>query len=146
MSISAKNLTQEAPRSPRVRTKGYALLARMADKGRAALNDTAGEYHFDCPLDNILFDFAGVKGADVKQQLASAATDEQIADWIDSHGKSKTEAEKKAWSDSLEAHSPSTNLEKKDWFAGECAKVGLKPESSTLFDYLEADDAASFKK
>ena len=146
MSIPAKNLSQEAPNSPRRRVNGYVILGRMADKGRAALNGTAGEYHFDCPLDNMLFDFKGVKGADVKAQLASGATDEQIATWLDSHGTPKTETEKQAWGDSLEAYSPFTNPEKKEWFAGECAKVELKPESSTLFDYLDADDTASFKK
>src|SRR6187401_3125623 len=44
MTTKAKDLTREAPRSPRVRTNGYALLARMADKGRATINNTAGEY------------------------------------------------------------------------------------------------------
>ncbi len=45
----------------------------------------------------------------------------------------------------VEGYHPYDNSEKKDWFAGECAKVGLKPEASTLVDFLEADDAASFK-
>jgi len=52
---TAKDLTKEPARSPRTRIGGYALLARMADKGRATLNGTAGEYPFDCPLDNMLF-------------------------------------------------------------------------------------------
>jgi hypothetical protein len=146
MNISAKDLTKEAARSARLRLHGYAILARMADKGRATINGTVGEYHFDCPLDNMLFDFVGVKGADVKQQLASGATDEQLVAWIESHGTRKTDAEKKEWSDGVEAYRPYTNPEKKDWFVGECTKLGLKPESSTLFDFLDADDAASYKK
>jgi hypothetical protein len=40
---TAKDLTKEPPRSPRVHVGGYALLARMADKGRATLNGKAGE-------------------------------------------------------------------------------------------------------
>ena len=51
MSTTAKNLTQEAPRSPRTRLGGYALLARAVDKGRASLEGNVGEYHFACPLD-----------------------------------------------------------------------------------------------
>jgi hypothetical protein len=142
----AKDLTKEPARSPRIRIGGYALLARMADKGRATLNGTAGEYHFDCPLDNMLFGFKRVKGAEVKPLLASGASDEQIAAWLDTHGTSKTPAEIRAWSDSVEAARPYDNPEQKDWFAGECAKLGLKPQNTTLFDYLEADDRASFKK
>src|SRR5262249_15656715 len=86
---TVKNLTQEPPRSPRLRVGGYAILARMADKGRATLNGTAGEYHFDCPVDNMLFSFKGVKGAEVKTLLASGASDEQIAAWLDTQGAPK---------------------------------------------------------
>ena len=42
--ITAKDLTKEAPRSLCQRVKGYAVLARMADKGRATINGTMGEY------------------------------------------------------------------------------------------------------
>jgi hypothetical protein len=142
---TAKDLTKEPARSPRIRIGGYALLARMADKGRATLNGTAGEYHFDCPVDNLLFGFKEVKGAEVKPLLASGASDEQIAAWLDTHGTPKTSAEVKAWSDSVESTHPYHNPEQKEWFAGECRKLGLKPENTTLFDYLEADDRASFK-
>jgi len=74
----AKDLTKEPPRSLCQRIGGYAVLARMADKGRATLNGTAGEYHFNCPLDNMLFSFKGVQAEDVKNLLASRATDEQV--------------------------------------------------------------------
>jgi hypothetical protein len=141
---TAKDLSKEAARSPRLRVGGYAILARMADKGRATLNGTAGEYHFDCPVDNMLFGFKGVKGAEVKPLLKSGASDEQVAAWLNTHGTPKTPAEVKAWSDSVEAQRPYENPEHREWFAGECTKLGLKPETTTLFDYLEADDRASF--
>ncbi len=38
-SISAPDLTQRPPRSPRVRLGGLVLLPRMLDKGRAADSD-----------------------------------------------------------------------------------------------------------
>src|SRR5262245_56317327 len=142
---TAQDLSKVAPRSPRVRIGGYALLARMADKGRATLNGTAGEYHFDCPVDNMLFGFKGVTGEEVRPLLASGANDEQIALWLDSHGSPKTAVEVKAWSDSVEAVRPYDDPESRDWFVGECEKLGLKPETTTLFDFLEADDIASFK-
>ena len=117
----------------------------MAAKGRATLNGTAGEYHFDCPVDNLLFSFKGVKGAEVKPLLASGANDAQIAAWLDAHGTPRTAAEIRAWSDSVEAIRPYDNPEQRDWFAGECLQLGLKPEATTLFGYHEADDRASFK-
>jgi len=117
----------------------------MADKGRATLNGSAGEYHFDCPVDNLLFGFKGVKGAEVKPLLASGAGDEQLASWLDTHGTPKSAAEVKAWSDLVEATRPYDDAEQKDWFGDECVRLGLRPEGTTLFDYLEADDRASFK-
>ena len=142
---AAKDLSQEPARSPRIRIGGYAILARMADKGRASLNGTAGEYSFDCPVDNILFGFKGVTGAEVRPVLASGATDEEISAWFDTHGIPKTAAEVKARSDSIEASSPYHEPEQRDWFIEACVELGLKPETATLFDYLEADDRLSFE-
>jgi hypothetical protein len=141
---NAKDLTKEAPASPRIRIGGYAILARTLDKGRADLAGTIGEFHFDCPLDNYLFGFKGVKGDDVKKLLAEGSTNEEIAAWIDANGEPKTEEEKKAWSDSVEAARPYDNPEKKEWFIGVCAEAGCDPATSTLFDFLEADDKVSF--
>ncbi len=137
---TAKDLTKEPPRSLCERIGGYAVLARMADKGRATLSGTAGEYHFNCPLDNMLFSFKGVQAEDVKNLLASGATDEQIAAWFDENGIPKTADEIKAWSDSVEAIRPYENPEQRDWFASECARLGLDPVKSRLCDYLDTDD------
>jgi hypothetical protein len=142
----AKDLSKESARSPRLRTGGYAILARMADKGRAAIAGTAGEYHFDCPVDNLLFKFKGVSGADVKPVLESAATDEQIAEWLDKHGIPKTPEEIEKWSDEMEHARPYDDPEHREWFSDACKEVGIDPKTSTLFDYLEADDRVSFKK
>ena len=142
---TAKDLTKGPPTSPRVRTRGYAILARMADKGRADIAGTLGEFHFDCPLDNMLFDFKNVKGSDVRKQLENGATNDEIAAWIDANGDPKTEAEKAAWSDEVEAYRPYDNPEKKDWFIGVCKEAGCDPATSTLFDFLDADDKASYK-
>lgn len=139
--VDSKDLTNEAPRSPRVRLGGYALLGRAIDKGRAALNSMNGGYHFDCPLDNYLFSFKGISGADLSAQLAEGASDQQIVEWLDGSGAAKSVDEITAFSDSVEAARPFDDPEKRDWFIGECAPLGIDPAESTLFDYLEKDDA-----
>jgi Domain of unknown function (DUF5069) len=145
---SAKDLTKQAPRSPKTRLGGYVILARMIDKGRASLAGTAGDYHFACPLDQSLLGFKEVKADDVKNLLASGASDEQVVAWIEEHGAKKTPAEIEAWSAGNEAWSlyndPST--EKQAYFTGECTKLGLDPAKASSFDWLDADDAATFKK
>ena len=142
---SAINLTVEPPRSPRTRLSGYPLMARMIDKGRATLAGTAGEYHFACPLAQMLFQFKGVDAGDVRTLLGSGATDEAIATWFDSHGTPRSSEEIQGWSAGIEGYLPYQNPEKKDWFAGECVRLNLKPETTTLFDYLDTDDVATFK-
>jgi Domain of unknown function (DUF5069) len=142
---TAKDLTKEAPRSPRVRIGGYALMARMIDKGRATLNRTAGEYHFACPLDQSLLSFKEVTAEDVKTVLASGAGDNEIVAWFNEHGTPKNADEIKAWSDSVEAMRPYENPDQREWFTGECAPLGLDPAKTTLVEYLETDDRVSFK-
>ncbi len=143
---NAKDLSREAPRSPRQRLGGYALMARMIDKGRATIAGTAGEYHFNCPVDNMLFSFKGVNGDEVREVLASGAGDQEILDWFNHHGTPKTDAQIKAWASEVEASSLYSDPEKRDWFSDECRRLGLEPARTTLFEYLETDDRQSFRK
>jgi hypothetical protein len=144
--VQGKDLTKEAPRSPRERVGGYAILARTYDKCRALLGGNIGEYHFDCPLDNMLFGFKGVKGDDFKAEVEKGASVEEMARWLDSHGAKKTPEEVKAWSDEVEASNPYNNPEKRDWFVEQLQQYRLNPLTTTLFDWLETDDKASYEK
>src|SRR3989440_9104555 len=101
--VIGRDLTKEAPRSPRIRVGGYAILGRTIDKCRALVAGNIGEYHFDCPLDNTLFGFKGVKGDDFKAQIENGASDQQMAEWLDQSGLKKTPEEIKHWSDEIEA-------------------------------------------
>jgi len=62
---------------------GYILAKRALDKCRAELAGTVGEYHFDCPLDKMFFDFAGLKGANFRKFVATGADDAAVAQWIE---------------------------------------------------------------
>jgi len=142
--MKAKDLTKEPPRSPRVRIRDYAILARAIDKARAELAGTAGEYHYDCPLDRTLFVFKGITGEEFKAQVKHGRSDEELGIWVDEQGLDKTPEEIQAWSDSMEAYCLYNNLEKRASFVEECHKLGLNPAHTTLFEWLEADDRVSF--
>jgi uncharacterized protein DUF5069 len=143
---NAKDLSKEPPRSPRHRIGGYSIMARMMDKGRAEIHGTAGEYHYNCGLDQMLFDFKELDHEEVKKLLGSGASDAEVLDWVNSHGKPKTTAEIAEFSRSFENYRPYDNPDKREWFEGECGSLGLDPKASTLSDYLETDDRVSFKK
>lgn len=141
--IFGKDLTKEAPRSPHMRLGGFVILARTIDKCRANINGTVGEYHFDCPLDKTLFNFKGIIGEDFKKFVATGASDEEIVEWLKKNGTMKTDAEIKAWSKKAEEDNYSDKSEKKPWLEGENKRLGLSKDG-TLFDYLDADDKASY--
>lgn len=143
-NATGKDLTKEAPRSPRLRIGGYAILGRTLDKCRALLWANIGEYHFDCPLDNMLFGFKGVKGDDFKAAVAQGTGDAEMAQWLDAHGEKKTPDEVKRWADEAEKSTMMDDPEKRDFFIEECKKLGLDPHKTSLFDWLEADDKASY--
>ena len=142
-NVIGKDLTKESPRSPRTRVGGYAILGRTIDKCRALVAGDIGEYHFDCPLDNMLFGFKNVKGPDFKAQIESGASDQQMAEWLDGNGDSKTPEEIKRWSDEMEANNPYNDPERRDWFVEQTKTLELDPAKTTLFDWLDADDKAS---
>jgi hypothetical protein len=144
--VIGKDLTKEAPRSPRTRVGGYAILGRTLDKCRAFVAGNIGEYHFDCPLDNMLFGFKGVKGDDFKAQIENGAGDQEMVDWLNRNGQKKTLDEIKRWSDEVTAENPYNNPEKREWFVEQVKSLRLDPAKTTLFDWLEADDRASYAK
>jgi len=80
---------------------GYVIVARALDKCRAELAGTAGEYHFDCPLDNIFFDFTGINGDKFKEYVATGASDEEVATWVKDQAKEQSEEEVVKWNNDL---------------------------------------------
>ena len=142
--IAGKDLTREAPRSPRIRVGGYAILGRTIDKCRALVAGDIGEYHFDCPLDNTLFGFKGVKGDDFKAQIENGASDQEMVEWLNRNGEKKRPEEIKRWCEKVEVDSLYNDPEKRDFFSEETKKLGLDPAKTTTFEWLELDDKVSY--
>src|SRR3989344_3347455 len=141
--ILGKDLTKEAPRSPHEHLGGFVILARAIDKCRAKINGTEGEYDFNCPLDNTLFSFKGIKGDDFKKFVETGASDVEIVEWVKKNGNEKAEADIATWSAATKNEDYSSNPDNKEWLEAQNKKLGL-PKDGTLFDYLDADDKASF--
>ncbi|MEC5128896.1 DUF5069 domain-containing protein [Verrucomicrobiales bacterium BCK34] len=83
VSNLALDLNSETPRSPRSVLGGFVVAGRTLDKCRALINETAGEYHFDCPLDNLFLSFAGITADEFKAKVATGADDGEMAAWIE---------------------------------------------------------------
>jgi len=140
------DLTQQPPRSPHMRLGGYVILARTIDKCRATIAGKHGEYHFDCPVDNMLFGFKGITGEQFKQAVSQGMTDEEILSWLNEQGTPQESEDIQKWSDIAEKTNPAKKTPPEGWFMKECAKLKLDPNNTTLFQYLDADDKVTFSK
>ena len=139
------DLSEQAPHSPRERIGGFAIACRAVDKCRASLAGTPGEYHYDCPLDQQLFSLKGITGDQFKAAIKAAKNYDEVGAWLLANGTAKTPPEIEDWSDDMESGSPMKNPEKRDYFIEDCHRLGLNPDKTTTFGWLEADDRFSFR-
>jgi hypothetical protein len=146
MNKTGKDLTKEAPRSPKTRLGDYVILGRTLDKARALLWGNIGEYHFDCPLDNMLFGWKGIKGDDFRAALEKGATDEEMVKWVNEHGERKSPEEAAKWREEMMAVNPYNDPEKREWFVEQLKVYNLDPKTTTLFDWLDVDDRECHKQ
>lgn len=145
-SLSAPNLTQRAPRSTRCQLGGYVLLPRLLDKGRAELAGTAGEFHYNCPLDQHFFNFTGIDFEALKKELAAGKGDGEILEWIKANAKhARTPWEIEQWSAYHLRRGPDSDEETLAYFAGAVAKFSKAREDiRTWMDLLDLDDHITF--
>lgn len=144
--LNAPDLTQRPPRSMRVRLGGYALLPRALDKCRATIAGTNGEYNYDCPLDQHLFNFTGVNAEALKAEVAKGKGDGEILEWVQANASIKhTPWEIVQWSDYQDRRGPDSDAETLGYFAGAVAKFTTTREDiRTWADLLDLDDHCSF--
>jgi hypothetical protein len=146
MNYSTPDLTQHPPRSPRVRLGGYVLLPRMIDKCRAELAGKNGPYHYNCPLDQRLLAFAGIDAESFKAEVAKGKGDGDLLTWIHENQKHKrSDWEIAQWSSFRETAAPADN-ESREFVSSSIAEAKLahREDLATWFDWLDADDFASY--
>src|SRR2546428_4706535 len=81
-NITAPDLTQRPPRSPRSRLGGYPLLPRMLDKRRATIAGKNGDYSYDSPLDQHVLKFAGLGPRKLLAEVKKGKSDGENPDWV----------------------------------------------------------------
>jgi hypothetical protein len=100
-SFSAPDLSTAYPRSPRETLGGIVVAARTLDKCRSAIAGTLGEYHFDCPLDNLLFDFTGISADAFRAKVETGVNDEEFGAWLEAQTSSISNQDRIQWNNDL---------------------------------------------
>ena len=81
----ARDLRSEKPRPARQELGGFPLAARCLDKCRASLLGWEGDYTFGCPMDQEFLQEAEIDKNEFRDFVATGATDEEVAAWIEEH-------------------------------------------------------------
>jgi hypothetical protein len=75
------DLTKNFPRSPYDQLAGMVMLPRTIDKARAYTAGTLGEYRYECPLDQEVFEFLGIDGKTLTDK-AAMLDDAPLEQWL----------------------------------------------------------------
>lgn len=140
----ALDLTKDYPRSPRALFAGYIIAGRMLDKCRAMLNGTEGEYNYNYGIDRVFLEFTGIDADDFKDFVATGATDEEVAEWIQAKAKKHSPAEIAAWNFALKCRRISEMPPERQAYVQEYLLEHVKPELQEKvifnFDLLDAEE------
>ncbi|KMP10399.1 hypothetical protein UZ36_07750 [Candidatus Nitromaritima sp. SCGC AAA799-C22] len=98
----AKDLRKEYPSSPRAMLGGYVILARCLDKCRSFLAGINGEYNYwPCSLCEQLEAFTGINHEQLKDYVATGASDEEVVKWVNTQSKVKNKMEIIRWNNKM---------------------------------------------
>jgi|SRR3989344_3073962 len=132
------DLTKEFPRSPYDMMAGIVMLPRTLDKCKAYLANTLGEYHYNCPLDEGLFEFLGVGSEEFAKKVKESGSDEKIEKWARDKLKDKSQEEKDQFNNRMR-HSIPEDEESQEWLESEKKRIG-KDNYFSYFDNIDADE------
>ena len=147
-SFGVVDLTRHPPRSPYdASVGGYFGLARMIDKGRAAIHGLLGDYKYAeaSGLDRMVAEFIGFSMGDFTDAIRAGRTDEEISAWIDEHYR-KSGAEIGNFNRNAGTIEP-WNEKRRSWFRGIIAD--LDPSRTDVTTYLALivlDDTVNFAR
>jgi hypothetical protein len=91
------DLTKDYPRSVRAKWQGIVQLGRAIDKGKATAHGNVGEYHYQCPMDQAVFDFLGIDGPQLLETIRRAESDPEIEAFTRPFVAAKTAEEIARW-------------------------------------------------
>lgn len=108
------DLTKSYPRSVREKHLGLVQVGRTIDKGKAEAFGKLGEYKYDCPMDQHLFEFLGIDGNELLEAIkkGDAAADAFLKPAI----AKKTQAEIEKFNQEWLEHGPAKGSEGEKYF------------------------------
>ena len=133
------DLTKTYPRSVHEKWLGLVQLGRALDKGKAKAHGNVGEYNYDCPMDNAVFDFLGMNGEEFLTIIKNAKSDAEIEAYAKQFVDKKTPEQIEAWNREWVSHAPEG--ESKTYFLNLRNQVAPdRTDVTTWADLLDLDE------
>ena len=145
-TISAPDLNQRPPRSPRCRLGGYVILPRMLDKGRATVIGRNGEFIYNAQFDQHLINFLQFDPDALFKQLAAGKGDGEILEWLKTNAEYQPpQWEIEHWSDYMIRRTPDSDPETLLFFFRHVRMFSRSREDiRTWMDLIDLDDFVTF--
>jgi hypothetical protein len=145
VNLGAPNLLKHPPRSPRTRLGGFAHLPRLIDKARAVAAGTAGDYHYNCPVDQRFFSFSGINPDAFMLEVKAGKSDGELLTYaLDHLNPPRAGSQIASWTRWMEDLVP-TNPDSRAFFNDVHKKNAPDREDiGSWFDWLELDDYVTF--
>lgn len=100
------DLTKSYPRSVHDKLFGLVQINRAIDKGKALAHGNIGEYHYNCPMDQAVFQFLGIDHEALLNVIKNAKTDAEIEAYVKSFTDKKSSEEIERWNHEWVSHAP----------------------------------------
>jgi hypothetical protein len=134
------DFTERPPRGPRERLDGLLMLARTIDKFRASLPGGRLNGYRIAGMSGRLLGWLGVDEESMRQQVAAAATDDDVARWL----RERTDASQYAAFNERMENRSLADVEDKT-HAYELYPWLRESDIVKLFDIMEEDDRRTFQ-
>ena len=145
VNLGAPDLTIHPPRSPRTRLGGFVHLPRMIDKARAFVAGKNGDFHYNCPMDQTLFEFSGVNADAFLEEVKQDKSDSELLAYFTANLKpARNPAEIASWSQWYESRPPTVPDSRAFFNEVHRKNAPQRQDIATWFDWLELDDYVSY--
>ncbi len=105
------DLTTSYPRSVKEHVAGVVMLGRTIDKAKALAHGNIGEYHYNCPMDKVLFEAFGIDHEAFLDKIKSMKDDSEIEAFAHEHIAKKSPEEIASFNEHFLEHKPAAGSE-----------------------------------
>ena len=134
------DLSHTLPRSPRITRHGVAMVARTADKARAAAAGTLGPYTYACRMSRLLFAFLETTAEEFQAATVSTPEDDGIDHFVQDRlrviGRTATDVER--FNQSI--HAPPSTDAIIDFLEERQEAVPTRRDIWTYVDLIDAEE------